>query len=188
MKDPNAGLLDDLAPKRKVRIVKKKFHSNKGVSAETAARRMAAMEASAENPLPWEQKEAILMKYGVKPAVIERDIRMPAWRAATIRQLSEREVSVVWNHRMQDWYKETKGLTALQKTRGSVRGYMRSKATQRSTSTTGSLQRDARPWNRPLPEKFRIGSKEFNQNLQRQHQNNRRSSVRTDKSTRSPQN
>ena len=109
MKDEN--LLDDLAPKRKIRVIKKKFHSNKGVSAETAARRQAAAEAAQENPLPREQKDAILMKYGVKPTVIERKINMPSWKRDMIFQLSERPVSVVWNHRMQEWLKETKGMT-----------------------------------------------------------------------------
>lgn len=167
MKDDN--LLDDLAPKRTKRIIKKRFHSNKGVSAEVAARRQAAAEAAQENPLPKEQKDALLMKYGVKPAVIEREIKMPAWKKDVIFQLSERPTEVVWHHRMQDWYKDTKGLT-----RNSARAY-----------------RPTQPQTPRLPEKFRVGSPKFNQNLRNQFRNpnlsNRRSSAPTDKSTKSHQ-
>jgi hypothetical protein len=169
MKDCQEALLDDLAPKRKKRVIKKKFHSNKGVSVETAARRQAAAEAAQEDPLPKEQKDAISMKYGVKPAIIEREIKMPKWKAKTIFQLSERPVEVVWNHRMQDWYKETKGLT-----RNSARVY-----------------RPTQPQTPRLPEKFRVGGPKFNQNLRNQFRNpspnSRRSSAPTDKSTKSRQ-
>jgi hypothetical protein len=118
------GLLDDLAPKRKERVVrKKKFHSNKGVTAEVAARRSAAAEAAQENPLPKLQKDAILMKYGVIPAVIERDIKMPRWKSNTIFQLSERTEAIVWNSMMQDWFKATKGLVVASRQRSSGRGF-----------------------------------------------------------------
>jgi hypothetical protein len=111
MKDESL-LLDDLAPKRRVKVIKKKrFHSNKGVSAEVAARRQAAAEAHAENPLPKIQKDAIQMKYGVTPAVIERGITMPKWKAQQIRMKSERTVEVVWQSMTQEWFKATKGLT-----------------------------------------------------------------------------
>ena len=175
MKDEN--LLDDLAPKRKTRIIKKKFHSNKGVSAETAARRQAAAEAAQENPLPREQKDAILMKYGVKPTVIERKINMPAWKRDMIFQLSERSVEIVWNHRMQEWIKETKGLVNS----FSDRGYRKPLLPNLPATPT-----------RPYPKKFSESLKHQYQSQNRHkhnpnHPNNRRSSVPMDKSTRFPQ-
>jgi hypothetical protein len=182
MKDDN--LLDDLAPKRTKRIIKKRFYSNKGVSAETAARRQAAAEAAQENPLPKEQKDAILMKYGVKPAVIERGIKMPAWKKGVIFQLSERGVETVWNHRMQDWYKETKGLT-----RNSARGYRPTPPQNLPAGTTVLC----------YPTKFSTRKEETitfkDPQKQKEHEQkyrgknqSRRSSVQTDKSIRFPQN
>ena len=174
MKDEN--LLDDLAPKRKIRVIKKKFHSNKGVSAETAARRQAAAEAAQENPLPREQKDAILMKYGVKPTVVERKINMPSWKRDMIFQLSERSVEIVWNHRMQDWIKETKGLVS------SARVYRKPSLPNLPAGLTV----------RPYPKKFSENLKHQYQSQNRHkhnpnHPNNRRSSVPMDKSTRFPQ-
>ena len=174
MKDEN--LLDDLAPKRKTRIIKKRFHSNKGVPVETAARRQAAAEAAQENPLPREQKDAILMKYGVKPPVIERKINMPMWKKDVIFQLSEREVKIVWNHRMQDWFKETKGMVSS----FSDRGYRK--------PSPPNLPAGARPYLKT----FHSNLKHQYQNQNRHkhnpnHPNNRPSSAPMDKSTRSPQ-
>jgi hypothetical protein len=194
MKDDN--LLDDLAPKRTKRIIKKRFHSNKGVSAEVAARRQAAAEAAQENPLPKEQKDAILMKYGVKPAVIEREIKMPAWKKDVIFQLSERPTEVVWHHRMQDWYKETKGLT-----RNSARGY---RPTPPQTTTPLGTVRNAagaqkgQSFTRSnAPVHHKLATIRFKDpQKQKEHEqkywgpknpNSRRSSVPTDKSTKFPQ-
>jgi hypothetical protein len=136
------GLLDDLAPKRKERIIKKKkFHSNKGVTVEVAARRSAALESAQENPLPKLQKDAILMKYGVTTAVVERNIGMPKWKGEQIRQRSERPVGVVWNSMMQDWFKVTKGLVVPQRRQGMSEGkYANQNRFNRTT---------VRPLNRP---------------------------------------
>ncbi len=118
-------LLDDLAPKRKPKVVRKKYHSNKYVNGDVAARRQAAAEAHSENPLPRAQKDAILMKYGVTPTVVERDTVMPLWKARYIRDISERPVEVVWNSLKQDWLKATKGLVPTRPSSARGRGYTR---------------------------------------------------------------
>jgi hypothetical protein len=173
------GLLDDLAPKRKARVFKKRFYSNKGVSVETAARRQAAAEAAAENPLPKDQKDAILMKFGVKPAVVERNIKMPFWKADTIFQLSERKTEVVWDHRMQDWYKETKNMIPQQQRSqrsNSGRGYTTSRPARNLSATKVTpYPKDQDRYTRN-PRQFPI------------LRNNKPSSVPMEKSTKSQQN
>jgi hypothetical protein len=140
-------LLDDLAPKRKVKVVRKKYHSNKHVDGDVAARRQAAAEAHAENPLPRAQKDAILMKYGVTPAVIERDTVMPLWKARYIRDISERPVEVVWNSLKQDWFKATKGLipARVQQPKGNQHERFNRFTVRKNNRPTESGTRSRRP-------------------------------------------
>jgi len=185
MKNQEDHLLDDLAPRPKREKRKHKYQSTKGLPVDVAIRRQVAGEASAENPLPRLQKDAILMKYGVVAAVIEREIRRPLWKNKVISQHSDRPVEVVWNSMMQEWFKATKGMTIPRRTqqRSSDRGY-----TNR-TSITANPQRDAPASNRP-----RLSRQEWEAQKARQsrsypqRQNNKRSSEQMDKSIKYPQN
>jgi hypothetical protein len=200
MKNQEDHLLDDLAPRPKREKRKHKYQSTKGLPVDVAIRRQAAGEASAENPLPRLQKDAILMKYGVVAAVIEREIHRPVWKTKSISQLSERKVEVVWNNMMQDWFKATKGMTRPQRLqqRSSGRGYTNRHPNSRPE--LGTLNKPIRLWNpsqeAPYPAKSRprpIDPTEQrwypkNPQYQRSNPNNKRSSEQMDKSIKYPQN
>jgi hypothetical protein len=215
MKNPEDHLLDDLAPRLKREKRKHKYQSTKGLPVDVAIRRQAAGEASAENPLPRVQKDAILMKYGVVAAVIEREIRKPLWKNKVISQHSDRPVEVVWNSMIQEWFKATKGMVlpsrSQQRSPGSGRGYMnrRTNSTNWPTNSNrhpnsrpelGTLNKPIRLWNpsqeAPYPAKSRprpIDPTEQrwypkNPQYQRSNPNNKRSSEQMDKSIKYPQN
>ena len=145
MKNQEDHLLDDLAPRLKREKRKHKYQSTKGLPVDIAVRRQAAGEASAENPLPRLQKDAILMKYGVVAAVIEREIRRPLWKNKVISQHSDRPVDVVWNNMMQDWFRATKGMTRSRRIQRPTR-----RTPERTHETQNRFNRkDFRPTNRP---------------------------------------
>ena len=185
MKNQEDHLLDDLAPRPKREKRKHKYQSTKGLPVDVAIRRQAAGEASAENPLPRLQKDAILMKYGVVAAVIEREIRRPLWKNKVISQHSDRPVEVVWNSMMQEWFKATKGMTIPRRTqqRSSDRGYTNRHPNSRPE--LGTLNKPIRP---------RLSRQEWEAQKARQsrsypqRQNNKRSSEQMDKSIKYPQN
>jgi hypothetical protein len=192
MKDTNEDLLKDLAPRPKREKRVHKYHSTKGLPVINAVRRQAGAEASAENPLPRLQKDAIFMKYGVIPTVIEREILLPLWKNEMMFQLSEDKVEVVWNRMLQNWRHETQGL----RRRDSDRGFTRSVPTVNSNRQTPPTNpRSRRPElgtlkpMRPMDNRYpnlpasRVVPypKVFSENL-------KRSSAPMDKSTRSPQN
>ncbi len=169
----NCPVCSGYKAERKERRVKRT-----GITAEIAVRRQAAAEASAENPLARLEKDAILMKYGVSPTVIDRNIKMPLWKAEDIRQKSDRSVEVVWNNMMQDWFNLTKGLVAAQRAqRSSAPGY---------TKVYSRPNPKFRGAKAPYPKSQNVDQME-GRKWNRQSSNNRPSSPQTDKSTRSPQ-
>lgn len=97
--DPIAALLAGMPqPKKAKRVVKRKHFSTRNVPLDVAIRRLISEELGEAEPTR-EQKSALLQKYGILAARIDRRITKPYW-------IGERE----WRQRLSNWYKMTKGL------------------------------------------------------------------------------
>jgi hypothetical protein len=103
-------LLDDLAPRKK-RVIKKRKHiSMKGLPVNVAMRRQAAEEFG-EDPTRL-QRDAVMMKYGIHDPVIDRNVKKPYWKS-----------EVVWKNELKQFVQDTQGLVPRQRYQESRRGY-----------------------------------------------------------------
>jgi hypothetical protein len=99
----NASLLDDLAPKKRVKRAKKNFHSTKGATLDIALRRQVAADLGEDEPTNKNEKYILLQKYGIVSPKIDRGVTKPSW-------MSIQE----WKRKSNDWYQATKGMTVPQ--------------------------------------------------------------------------
>src|SRR5208282_3460813 len=99
------SLLDDLAPKKRVKRTKKKFHSTKGATLDIALRRQVAADLGEDEPTK-DQRYVLLQKFGVVSPKIDRLATKPNWMS-----IAE------WKRKQNEFYKATKGLVAPQQTR-----------------------------------------------------------------------
>jgi hypothetical protein len=102
MKNEDA-LLDDLAPKKRVKRTKKKFHSTKGATLDIALRRQVAAELGEDEPTNKNERYVLLQKFGVVSPKIDRGVTKPSW-------MSIQE----WKRKSNEWYQATKGMTVPQ--------------------------------------------------------------------------
>ena len=92
------SLLDDLAPKKRVKRAKKKFHSTKGATLDIALRRQVAADLGEDEPTK-DQRYVLLQKFGVVSPKIDRLATKPNWMS-----IAE------WKRKQNEWYKATRGM------------------------------------------------------------------------------
>jgi len=95
-------LLDDLTPRKK-RVIKKRKHvSMKGLPVNVATRRQATAELG-EDPTKI-ARDAVFMKFGLIDTVIDRNVKKPFWKS-----------EVIWKNELKQFTQNTQGLVTRQR-------------------------------------------------------------------------